>query len=92
MIKRLVIEGLVQGVGYRVSLANKAKTLGIEGWVRNRRDGSVEACVVGKEEAIEALIIWSRGGPPSARVLNVHISDSTESAPLTGQFNVLPTV
>jgi acylphosphatase len=91
MGKRLVIEGRVQGVGYRASFAEKAIALGLYGWVRNRRDGSVEACVDGDVPAIEAIILWAKRGPPAARVGNVIVEDSGAQASLDGTFKILPT-
>ncbi len=67
----LRIRGLVQGVGYRNALHREATRLGIKGWVRNRRDGSVEALVAGPAPALDGLIAWARRGPPAARVAEV---------------------
>lgn len=67
----LRIVGMVQGVGYRYALQDEASRLGLTGWVRNRRDGSVEAVVQGSQEAVDALAAWARRGPPAARVSNV---------------------
>jgi acylphosphatase len=50
-----------------------ANELGVSGWVRNRRDGSVEAVVSGAAEQVEALTSWARGGPPGARVAHVAV-------------------
>ena len=88
MVKRLMIEGRVQGVGYRASFAAKAVALGLSGWVRNRRDGSVEACVHGEVAAMEALILWARRGPVAARVRHVAIEDAAEPAPSDGAFKI----
>ncbi len=71
--RRLVIHGRVQGVGFRASLAWEAQTLGIAGWVRNCRDGTVEAMVCGSDEAVAAMIAWARRGPPGARVDRVEV-------------------
>jgi len=73
--KRLHISGRVQGVGYRESMRDEAERLGVTGWVRNRRDGSVEAVVDGEAEALEAIITWARTGPRSARVVSVEVSE-----------------
>lgn len=67
------IRGRVQGVGFRYALQIEARRLGLTGWVRNRSDGSVEAVAQGAPEAVEALIEWSRRGPPSAQVTDVQV-------------------
>ncbi len=64
----LRIEGRVQGVGYRDWMEREANRLGLHGWVRNQRDGSVQALVAGDEDAVEALLTLCRRGPPLARV------------------------
>ncbi|MBZ0142737.1 MAG: acylphosphatase [Rhodocyclaceae bacterium] len=71
--RRLVIHGRVQGVGFRASLAWEARKEGIAGWVCNRRDGTVEAMICGSDEAVAAMIAWSRRGPPGARVDRVEV-------------------
>lgn len=71
--RRLVIHGRVQGVGFRASLAWEAQKQGITGWVRNRRDGSVEATICGNDEVVAAMIAWARRGPPGARVDRVEV-------------------
>jgi acylphosphatase len=69
--KRLVISGLVQGVGYRDWMVQKARDLGISGWVRNRLDGSVEALVAGDTAAVEELLRLCRRGPRMATVTSI---------------------
>ncbi len=64
----LRIEGRVQGVGYRDWMLREASHRGLDGWVRNQRDGSVQALVCGEEAAVEALLTLCRRGPFLARV------------------------
>jgi len=69
--KRLIISGRVQGVGYRQWMVDKARELGISGWVRNRLDGSVEALVAGDVAAVEELSRLCRRGPRFAEVVSI---------------------
>ncbi len=87
----MIIDGQVQGVGYRASLAAKAASLGLAGWVRNRFDGTVEACVQGDEAQINSLIAWAKIGPPAAIVGKVMVTDSDETVLPGGKFGILPT-
>ena len=66
--RHVAIRGRVQGVGYRVWTEVTALERGLEGWVRNRRDGSVEALFGGAEDEVAAMIAECRRGPPGARV------------------------
>lgn len=99
--KRLRIRGRVQGVGYRVSLVAQARAHGIAGWVRNRRDGSVEALVrASSVTELEPLLAWTRRGPSAARVDALEIEDlshagdglSGADAELPERFETRPTV
>jgi acylphosphatase len=80
---RLRIEGRVQGVGYRYWLAQQAGTLKVTGWVRNRRDGSVEAALFGPGEAVDALVERCRRGPMMAAVRSLQSSPDDGPAPAT---------
>ena len=75
--KHVIVHGMVQGVGYRASLWIEAQRLGVTGWVRNRKDGTVEAAIHGSAEAVDSVLDWMRRGPPAARVLRLEINDSS---------------
>ena len=83
--RRLVIIGHVQGVGYRYAMVMKAAEIGITGWVRNRRDGAVEAVIQGSPEAVARMLAWTRHGPRSARV------DRVEVEPGEGEYATFET-
>ena len=87
---RLVVEGRVQGVGYRFWARDRALELGLRGWVRNRRDGSVELLAMGPLDAIERFVAACLEGPPAARVTSVRRLDA-EAAEVVG-FEERPTV
>jgi acylphosphatase len=86
--RHITIRGQVQGVGFRHYFSREARRNGVNGWVRNRRDGSVEAVVHGALSAVEAVIAWARHGPPSARVTELHV---TECEGAYETFETLPT-
>lgn len=86
---QVVVTGRVQGVGYRAWTAEAAAALGLNGHVRNRRDGAVEALLSGPPEAVEAMLGRMRQGPALARVADLAIAEREEAAP-TG-FRVLAT-
>jgi acylphosphatase len=91
MAKHLNIVGVVQGVGYRASFDVHARALGLSGWVRNRRDGSVEAMIRGDALAVQKLIDWAHRGPSSARVSRVDIAEVDDALIEGMEFEVLPT-
>lgn len=80
----LTIHGLVQGVGFRYGMAREARRLGLNGWVRNRRDGSVESLVSGGELAVGQLLDWAHRGPSNAQVDRVVSQPWTGKAPPAG--------
>lgn len=73
--RRVVVRGVVQGVGFRVALARAARTRGVAGWVRNRPDGTVEAELEGPGRAVDAMLEWCGHGPRSTRVDDVAVRD-----------------
>jgi acylphosphatase len=95
-IRLVRIRGRVQGVGYRAWVEHQASARRLEGWVRNRRDGSVEALFAGSEDVVADMIAACRRGPSSARVADV----AQEAANLDvlalrqggERFSVLPTI
>jgi acylphosphatase len=95
-ITHVVVHGRVQGVGYRAFVEHEAGQLGLQGFVRNRRDGTVEALFVGSAEAIRTMIDRCRKGPPGARVDRIDQREgSADELALRGKsepFAVLPTV
>ena len=95
-IIRVVIQGRVQGVGYRAWVEYQAQASGLEGWVRNRKDGSVEALFAGKPKAVAEMVALCRHGPPSAKVTAVVKetagAEQLELRPAGEKFAMLPTV
>ena len=67
-------------------MCQRAKQLGVKGWVRNRTDGTVEAVVQGNTEVVDAIITWARQGPAAASVIDVQVSDAD------GEFNAFDTL
>jgi acylphosphatase len=87
-VRRLIIRGVVQGVGFRYSMVAQARLLGVTGWVRNRRDGSVEAMIAGDAAQVAEILAWSRIGPAGAAVDEVRVESVTGN--FSG-FDLLPT-
>ncbi len=85
---QLRIRGRVQGVYFRAGLKRRAEALGVRGWARNLADGSVEALLDGRRDAVQAAIAWAREGPPGAYVESVEIDWPAPSGPPPGDFEV----
>jgi acylphosphatase len=81
---RLVVRGRVQGVGFRYSTVDEGRRLGLRGWARNARDGSVEVVAEGPADNVEQLARWCESGPPSARVTGVERELLAGGEPLEG--------
>lgn len=91
LCQHLVIHGRVQGVGYRWAMVQQAEALGLRGWVRNRRDGTVEAVAAGDAAAVQALAGWARQGPPAAQVTRVEVGEAADDGELPPAFEQRPT-
>ena len=86
----VVIRGRVQGVGFRMAMVDAARAREVAGWVRNRRDGTVEAVVQGEKASVEQMLEWCRRGPSGSRVTGVATRElDTDPALLT--FDLRPT-
>lgn len=77
---RIHVAGRVQGVWFRGAMCEQADAHGVDGWVRNLRDGRVEALVEGSPADVDAIISWCAHGPPGARVDDVQVVDETPEA------------
>ncbi|WP_065750220.1 acylphosphatase [Bradyrhizobium paxllaeri] len=95
-IRHVTVKGRVQGVGYRAWVEDEATARGLEGWVRNRRDGSVEAVFAGPADVVTDMIAACRRGPYSARVDAVQDESGTpdmlKQRRAAERFSVLPTI
>jgi acylphosphatase len=89
VIRRIVVKGRVQGVWYRGWTQQQARAIGLDGWVRNRQDGSVEIAVAGAEADVAELIARCHQGPQGARVDQVEVEPY--SGDLTNGFVINPT-
>jgi acylphosphatase len=93
VVRHVVIHGRVQGVGFRAFVEDTAEHLALEGWVRNRRDGTVEAVFAGPEQTVAAAIEACRTGPRSARVTTIDVAEGERLLQQRDatRFAVLPT-
>ena len=82
--RRLVATGKVQGVFYRAWFSDRAAALGLDGWVRNRADGSVEAVIQGPGEAVQEMVMLAHQGSPAARVDHIAVTDDAPPETLSG--------
>jgi acylphosphatase len=90
---RATITGRVQGVGFRAFVEQEARARRLKGWVRNRRDGCVEAVFSGSPEIVDDMLAVCRRGPSYSRVDRIDVEAATETTLHdTGGFTVLPTV
>ncbi len=87
---RLLVTGRVQGVGFRAFVTGRARARGLRGWVRNRRDGSVEALLIGEADVVAGMIEECGRGPLAARVDRVEKTPALDDA--TPDFTERPTV
>jgi acylphosphatase len=85
----VIVAGDVQGVGYRYTLRLVARGAGVTGWVRNRRDGTVETELAGTPADVDEVLAWMHQGPPGARVDSVTVTDAEAAA--DDGFEVRPT-
>ncbi len=94
VFRHVSVSGRVQGVGYRAWVMDEARRNGLSGWVRNRRDGSVEAVFVGEEEDVAAMVAACRRGPGTARVDRVSETEASPALVNLGDmgFVTLPTL
>jgi len=88
-IRRVTIRGHVQGVGFRAWTEHEARRRALEGWVRNRRDGSVEAVISGADDKVNEMLAYFWQGPGNSRVERV--DSQPAPAPMQLGFRTLPT-
>lgn len=80
---RVIVTGIVQGVNFRRYTQMTARSLGVNGWVRNLPTGAVEGCFEGEASAVTSLVDWCRSGPPSGRVDTIEVLED----PFSGEFD-----
>jgi len=88
----IFISGKVQGVGFRYQLQQTARRLNLGGWVRNRRDGRVEAVLIGSRQNVDAGIAWAKQGVPPAEVTDVAILEIQPCPLVSSQFVIEDTL
>ena len=76
IVRRAVVHGRVQGVGFRAFVEDTAERFGLEGWVRNRRDGTVEAVLAGPEQSVTAALEACRAGPRHGHVIMLDVKEA----------------
>ncbi len=92
VVRRVVVEGAVQGVGYREFTRRAALRLGVSGWVRNQSDGAVEALLRGPPANVDAMVAEMRKGPRSAAVDSVRVTKPDDiQGDDSGSFVIRPT-
>ncbi|MGO4705069.1 acylphosphatase [Microvirga sp. 2MCAF38] len=87
----VIIHGRVQGIGFRAWTHHQAELRGLRGWVRNRRDGTVEAVFSGPEDAVDAMLSVCREGPDGSRVEKID-TDAVDDGAFASRFEVRATV
>ncbi|MBA3645340.1 MAG: acylphosphatase [Gemmatimonadaceae bacterium] len=87
-VRRLIVRGKVQGVGFRWFVADEARRLGLSGWVRNNRDGTVELCALGSPDRLRALEALVTKGPSGAHVSNVERVEGKAAGKLESPFSI----
>lgn len=75
--KHIIVQGRVQGVGYRATMIREARRLNVTGWVRNRPGGGVEAVVHGWPSDVAEILNWARHGPLGAKVTSMEVSEAS---------------
>jgi acylphosphatase len=94
IVRHVIVRGRVQGVGFRAFVEHHARQRNLEGWVRNRRDGTVEAVFAGPVHAVDGMIGACKAGPPGARVdaLDQREGNEADLTPRAGEkFSCRPT-
>jgi acylphosphatase len=85
---RAHISGMVQGVGYRYFVQQKAQELGVVGWVKNKKDGSVETVLQGEDAAVDSLIDLCKEGPSLSNITNFELKDEDAEEEIFDDFEV----